>query len=50
MLAEVCITLLVLALIYTIPDFLGLVKSGIILIVIAVYIWRYDRTLNRLAF
>ncbi|GCE07478.1 hypothetical protein KDAU_48070 [Dictyobacter aurantiacus] len=47
-LAEVCITLLVLAFIYMIPDSLGLVKAVIILIVIAVYFKLYNRTLDKL--
>lgn len=46
-LADFFITLILLALIYVIPNFLGLVKAGIILVVEAIYLLIYFRFLDK---
>ncbi|GCE26892.1 hypothetical protein KDA_23760 [Dictyobacter alpinus] len=47
-LSDILITLLLLALVYLIPNFLGLVKAGIILVIAAIYIRQYLRSLEKL--
>ncbi len=46
-LTDLFVTLILFVLIYTIPNFIGLVKSAIILAVAVIYTFFYDRSLDK---